>query len=431
MCVIFYGLISYSCLHPQVEMATRSQDFLVSPAEGIVGSKLPSGKQVLGHFLHRHNILKEHVRTAATSTLERIEDFWLRARIPIRHRQDSIKKLEKLFYEWKVIKINKNRRTLSQQDKEAKFSYKIEEVFDIAHANALELINNPEDKLFLQSQRKTGRPGSMAGVDKIMLQQENKLKENLKILKRRRRTSNVYKETMLEKAVLESSSDSDEGSSEDPGPSTSNATPPASKRGRQSVVSPQLASMFDRTGVSDRAAMMIVFEASRALGHDSQALALNRSTINRQRRLHREATAASIKDAYKPNTALTVHWDGKLMPDLTGNEKVDRLPILVSTMGEKKLLSIPKIPTGTGQAQAQAVFDAIEEWGLANLVRAMCFDTTSSNTGRLSGACTILEQLLGLLLLLFSPLLFLSYRCLLLLFLQYVELVVHWNLNFP
>jgi len=37
---------------------------------------------------------------------------------------------------------------------------------------------------------------------------------------------------------------------------------------------------------------------------------------------------------------LTVHWDGKLMPDLTGRDNVDRLPILVSTMGETKLLGI-------------------------------------------------------------------------------------------
>ena len=53
---------------------------------------------------------------------------------------------------------------------------------------------------------------------------------------------------------------------------------------------------------------------------------------------------------------LTVHWDGKLMCDLTGNDKVDRLPILVSTMGDQKLLDIPKLATGTGQVMAQAVY---------------------------------------------------------------------------
>jgi hypothetical protein len=42
---------------------------------------------------------------------------------------------------------------------------------------------------------------------------------------------------------------------------------------------------------------------------------------------------------------LIVHWDGELMLDSTGNQKVDRLPILVSTLGDTKLLDIPKIPT--------------------------------------------------------------------------------------
>jgi len=72
-------------------MATRSQDYLVSWAEGIEGSKLPSGKQVLGHFLYRHNALKEDIRTASNNTIQRVEDFWFRAKIPIKHRQDSIK----------------------------------------------------------------------------------------------------------------------------------------------------------------------------------------------------------------------------------------------------------------------------------------------------------------------------------------------------
>lgn len=217
--------------------------------------------------------------------------------------------------------------------------------------------------------------------------------EEEKKLKRRCHQSQFDEEALFEKAALDSSTDSEKGASQGPGPSTTIATPPP-KRGRQSVISPQLAAMLDRNGLSYRAAMMILFEASRAFGQDPQVFALNRSSIRRQCQQHWESAAASIKEAFKPNTALTVHWDGKLMPDLTGN-KVERLPILVSMMGEKKLLEIPKITTGTGQAIAQAAYSTIQEWGLENLVHAMCFDTTSSNTGRSRGACILLEQLLG------------------------------------
>ena len=116
--------------------------------------KLPSVKQVFSHFLHRHNVLKEDIRTAANRTIERVDPAWFRATIPIKHRQDSIKKLEQLFCQWKGLKKDQRRQTQTQQANEAKFLEMVEELFDIAHANAMELIENEEDKFFLESQRK-------------------------------------------------------------------------------------------------------------------------------------------------------------------------------------------------------------------------------------------------------------------------------------
>jgi len=78
-----------------------------------------------------------------------VEEFWVRANIPVKHRQDSIKKLEKLFDIWKGLKKNNVRRTEKQQSNEVAFSAQIAELFDIAHGNALDLINNEEDKVFL------------------------------------------------------------------------------------------------------------------------------------------------------------------------------------------------------------------------------------------------------------------------------------------
>jgi 3-oxoacyl-(acyl-carrier-protein) synthase len=93
--------------------------------------------------------------------------------------------------------------------------------------------------------------------------------------------------------------------------------------------------------------------------------------------------------------ALVVHWDGKLLPDLTGKELIDRLPVIVSGAGVNHLLGVPKLPADSGEAQASAVAQALEEWGLYDRVSAMCFDTTSSNTGRVNGSCVLLEQKLG------------------------------------
>ena len=84
------------------------------------------------------------------------------------------------------------------------------------------------------------------------------------------------------------------------------------------------------------------------------------------------------------------------MPDLTGQEAVDRLPVIVSSSdGDSKLLGVPKIKSGTGQAQARAVFEVLKQWDIEGKVQGMCFDTTSSNTGCRAGTCVLLEQLLG------------------------------------
>jgi len=90
-----------------------------------------------------------------------------------------------------------------------------------------------------------------------------------------------------------------------------------------------------------------------------------------------------------------VHWDGKMLCDLTGKQSIDRLRILVSAKGLSRLLVAAKLISSTGQAQAGAVYTALQEWGIADRVRAMSFDTTSSNTGQINGACVILEQMLG------------------------------------
>ena len=91
---------------------------------------------------------------------------------------------------------------------------------------------------------------------------------------------------------------------------------------------------------------------------------------------------------------LVVHWDGKLLQDLTGNEYVDMLPVFESGKNISKLLNVAKLLSGTGEAQAKAVHMALADWGITRKVCGLCFDT-SSNTGLIRGACTLLQQLVG------------------------------------
>ena len=44
---------------------------------------------------------------------------------------------------------------------------------------------------------------------------------------------------------------------------------------------------------------------------------------------------------------------------------------------------------------ADALMATVSDWDIAYRIKAISFDTTSSNTGRINGACTLFEQHLG------------------------------------
>lgn len=115
------------------------------------------------------------------------------------------------------------------------------------------------------------------------------------------------------------------------------------------------------------------------------------------RQKNRETTAAKLKQNYKLNDSepCVVHFDGKILPDISGKNKVDRLPVIVSNKNGNQLLGVPRIQNGTGKEICSAVFDIISDWGLLNNVQAISCDTTASNTGRIGGAWTLLQQRIG------------------------------------
>ena len=48
---------------------------------------------------------------------------------------------------------------------EAEFSSKMDNIFDIAHANSEKMVSDREDYKFLLKQRECGRPGAIVGND--------------------------------------------------------------------------------------------------------------------------------------------------------------------------------------------------------------------------------------------------------------------------
>ena len=112
-----------------------------------------------------------------------------------------------------------------------------------------------------------------------------------------------------------------------------------------------------------------------------------------QRKSECISVATEDMATFSMNAPFLLHWDGKLLPNIVdGKDKVDRIAILISSGGIEKLLAVPMIPRGTGKAQAEVCLKTLDEWGLKNQLRGLVFDTTASNTGLVSGACTLIEE---------------------------------------
>ena len=89
-----------------------------------------------------------------------------------------------------------------------------------------------------------------------------------------------------------------------------------------------------------------------------------------------------------------VHFDGKLLSDLSGNFG-ERLAVVISGNSPKCqsgfLISANRLSNGTGSSISQDVLNSLKEWNISSTIVGMVFDTTSANTGWLSGAATMIE----------------------------------------
>ena len=130
---------------------------------------------------------------------------------------------------------------------------------------------------------------------------------------------------------------------------------------------------------------------------------LSISTAYRQRCHGLDKRMTSIKENFIANRVphLIVHWDGKKITYQKRKKKDERLAILgsfpgVMEDGEQKpdhFFGAPLVSDGTGAVCAQTVADTLSEWEIAtSMIIGMCWDTTSSNTGRHKGAAVLFES---------------------------------------
>lgn len=275
-----------------------AQVYLIGvPYTQILGSKLPSKKQVLSVFFFNHRTLKLTLRDSAALVHDELAVFWAKARIPIQSKHRSIEKILAIHGQWQTLFKTSKRRTDNQQQKETAFMDDLNDLFDIAAFDALERIME-EDKQFLILQRQKGRPGSMAGIDKVTVDREKRRLQRLEQQSERERKAIAASTTTSRPAVNQmeidlSGSVSDDGSQPDPC-----IEQPDPSRGKRNVINERVTAALDRCKISDRNAIHLIIAIVDALGHNANDFIINRSTLRNTRRRNREAVVMNLKTNY-------------------------------------------------------------------------------------------------------------------------------------
>lgn len=161
----------------QADEAKRTIKIIGDVSHQIVGAKLPSNKQVLQMFFYHTRFVNLNVKESANLVIDAVLIFWQQARIPTRQKPKCSVKLLELYKDWENLqKTSVDKMTGKTKIKYDQFVDNLDNLFDIAHGNALEMMRIEEDKAFLIQQRMKGRPGAMLGVDKKLADKESRSK---------------------------------------------------------------------------------------------------------------------------------------------------------------------------------------------------------------------------------------------------------------
>lgn len=152
----------------------------------ILGSKLPSHKDVLQVFFHNRRTLKLSERESFKLAVKESTIFWEKAIIPIRKEQRQIEKLEKVYQRWLSLSKSKKKDGKKHLANEESFKNDLNQLFDIAHGDAMDMLDD-EGKIFLKQHRYEKREGCILGVDEKATRKEKRTQERLDAENERKR----------------------------------------------------------------------------------------------------------------------------------------------------------------------------------------------------------------------------------------------------
>src|SRR6218665_1861836 len=127
-------------------------------------------------------------------------------------------------------------------------------------------------------------------------------------------------------------------------------------------------------------------------GANLDDVTLSKTSTRREAKRIRKEIANDILTSFNAPDNITLHWDGKIVPD--DGERLGVLIAGIPDYKEGKLLGIPVISDGTSKTLADVTHSLAVQWKVTTSIVGLVFDTTATNSGRKRGACVQLENML-------------------------------------
>lgn len=160
----------------------------------ILGAKLPSNRQVLSVFFYNTRVAKLSADESAKLVAEEVSIFYSKARIPTAVPNNNKLKVLRLVNEYKDLKKNENKTFQSHLNKEAEFIDKLDDLFDMSHNDAMNMIKDSVTRDFLIAQRAKGRVGCLLGIAEK--EEETERRRELRVQQEDSRKAKAEKEAM-------------------------------------------------------------------------------------------------------------------------------------------------------------------------------------------------------------------------------------------
>jgi hypothetical protein len=115
----------------------------------ITGGKLPSKRDCLSVLFYNMRIVNLNLHESTYLVIDECLIFWRKAHIPTQYRSNCIIKCKKLYEDLCSLEKHKTRTSELYKNRETTFNEDLNDLFDIAAANALNIIKNKKDTVFL------------------------------------------------------------------------------------------------------------------------------------------------------------------------------------------------------------------------------------------------------------------------------------------